>query len=140
MPAQRVQLKTDNSRRRVPMMPIVRESLTALLATAAAAGRDGEADLVFVTHTGRPMSQRNVAGRGVGKAASRAGLGKISPHDLRRSFCSLAGRRGIDPIIAANITGHSLATWQSAYARDFGKQHRDEAREKLLAAGFGSVR
>lgn len=92
------------------------------------------------TLTGRPMSQRNVAGRGVGKAALRAGLGKMSPHDLRRSFCSLAGRRGIDPIIAANITGHSLATWQSAYARDVGKQHRDEAREMRLAAGFGSVR
>ena len=80
-----------------------------------------------------------VAG-GVGRAATRAGLGTVSPHDLRRSFCSLAGRRGIDPIIAANITGHSLATWHSAYATDFGKQHRDEAREKLLAAGFGSVR
>jgi hypothetical protein len=63
-----------------------------------------------------------------------------APHDLRRSFCSLAGRRGIDPIIAANITGHSLATWQSSYARDFGKQHRDEARQTLLAAGFGTVR
>ena len=46
----------------------------------------------------------------------------ISPHDLRRSFCSLAGRRGIDPIIAANITGHSLATWQSAWARDYRRR------------------
>jgi integrase len=45
------------------------------------------------------------------KAAYRAGLGKVSPHDLRRSFSSLAGRRGMDPNIAANITGHSLATY-----------------------------
>ena len=137
VPARRVRLKTDNSKRRVPMMPIVMDSLTDLLTSATAAGRNGESDLVFVTLTGRPMSQRNVSARGVGKAATRAGLGKVSPHDLRRSFCSLAGRRGIDPIIAANITGHSLATWQSAYAKDFGKDHRDEARATLLAAGFG---
>jgi hypothetical protein len=40
--------------------------------------------------------------------------------------------------IAADITGHSLATWQSAYAKNFGKQHGYEARAMLIAARVGS--
>ena len=97
-----------------------------------------DADLVFVTRTGHPMSQRTYL-LAVSAQQRPGGLGTSRPM-IWSSFCSLAGRRGIDPIIAANITGHSLATWQSAYAKDFGKQHRDEARATLLAAGFGSVR
>ena len=45
------------------------------------------------------------------KPPSSAGLERATPHDLRRSFCSLAGRRGVDPIEAAQITGHSPAVW-----------------------------
>jgi hypothetical protein len=69
--------------------------------------------------------------------ASRAGLEKVTPHDLRRSFCSLAGRRGVDPVEAAQITGHSPAVWARFYARSFGKTQRDEARDRLLEHGFG---
>jgi hypothetical protein len=53
---------------------------------------------------------------------------KVTPQDLRRSLCSIAGRRGIDPIEAAQITGHSPAVWATHYARSFGKAQRDEAR------------
>lgn len=79
------------------------------------------------------------AQRGVEKAASRAGLGTITPHDLRRSFRSLAGRRGVDPVEAAQITGHSPAVWARFYARSFGKAQRDEARDLLLEYGFGAL-
>jgi hypothetical protein len=82
---------------------------------------------------------RNVAQRGVETAASRAGLGKVTPHDLRRSFCSLAGRRSVDPGEAAQITGHSPAVLARFYARSFGKAQRDEARGRLLEYGFGAV-
>jgi hypothetical protein len=74
----------------------------------------------------------------VADAAKAAGLGKASPHDVRRSFCSLAGRRGVDPVEAARLTGHSLVTWTAHYARSYGKAQRDEARERLLAFGFGA--
>jgi hypothetical protein len=67
------------------------------------------------------MHQRNVAVRGVEAAARDAGLGKVTPHDLRRSLCSLSGRRGVDPVEAAQITGHSLAVWTRHYARSFGE-------------------
>jgi integrase len=66
--------------------------------------------------------------RGVEAAAKAAGLGKVTPKDLRASLCSLSGRRGVDPIEAAQITGHSLAVWTKHYARSFGKPQRDEAR------------
>jgi integrase-like protein len=91
------------------------------------------------SRTGRPLVHRNVAQRGVEKAASRAGLGKVTPHDLRHSFCSLAGRRGVDPVEAAQITGHSAAVWARFYARSFGKAQRDEARDRLLEYRFGAV-
>jgi hypothetical protein len=32
-------------------------------------------------------------------------------HDLCRSYCSLAARRGVDPVQAARMTGHALDTW-----------------------------
>src|SRR3954454_3204178 len=49
-----------------------------------------------------------------------AALGKVTPHDLRRSFCSLA-----------------LDVFTRHYAGDYGKAQRDEARARMLAAGFG---
>jgi hypothetical protein len=74
------------------------------------------------------------------KAALRPvrALERVTPHDLRRSFCSLAGRRGVDPIEAAQITGHSPAVWARFYARSFGKTQREEARRRMLEHGFGA--
>ena len=37
------------------------------------------------------------------------------------------------------MTGHSLDVWVRHYAGDFGKAQRDEARQRMLAAGFGAV-
>jgi hypothetical protein len=71
--------------------------------------------------------------RGVEAAANAAGLGKVTPKDLRASFCALAGRRRVDPVEAAQLTGHSLNVWTRYYARSFGKARRDEARARLLA-------
>ncbi len=131
-------MKTKASERDVPLFPAVERALATLLERELAAGRGGEDDLVFLTRTGLPLSQRNVA-RAVEEAAKAAGLGRATPHDLRRSFCSLAGRRGVDPIEAAQITGHSAAVWARHCARSFGKAQRDEARERMLEHGFGAA-
>jgi integrase len=96
-------------------------------------------ELVFRTRTGQPENPRNVAQRGVEKAVELAGLGHVAPKTLRRSFCSLAGRRGVDPIEAPQMTGHSPAVWAKHYARSFGKAQRDEARDRMLEHGFGVV-
>jgi integrase len=132
-------LKSAASARTVPLFPAVMAALVEQLADEQASGRGADTDFVFCTRTGRPLGHRNVALRGVEKAALRAGLGKITPQDLRRSFCSLAGRRGVDPVEAAQITGHSPAVWARFYARSFGKAQREEARDRLLRYGFGAV-
>ncbi len=111
-----------------PVLPLERE---------LAAGRGRPGDLVLCTRNGQPHSQRNLAQRGVGKAAEQAGLRHVTPQDLRRSFCSLSGRRGVDPVEAPQMTGHSPEVWARLYARSFGKAQRDEARQKMLAHGFG---
>jgi integrase len=136
--ARLVPLKTKASERDVPMFPAVENVLAELLERELAAGRGQEADLVFATRSGKPLSSRNVA-RAVEEAAASAGLERATPHDLRRSFCSLAGRRGVDPIEAAQITGHSPAVWARFYARSFGKAQREEARRRMLEHGFGEV-
>ena len=83
-----------------------------------------------------------IGGSTVGRAGAeyQKVLERATPHDLRRSFCSLAGRRGVDPIEAAQITGHSPAVWARFYARSFGQAQRDEARRRMLEHGFGDVR
>jgi hypothetical protein len=55
------------------------------------------------------------------------------------SFASLAARRGVDPVQAARMTGHTLGTRTRFYASDYGKAQRDEARPRMLEAGFGAV-
>jgi integrase len=138
-PARVVSAKTAASVRVVPLMPAVEHALVEQLEREQHAGRGRDDDFVFVTRLGTPMHQRNVAVRGVEAAAKAAGLGKVTPKDLRASLCSLSGRRGVDPVEAAQITGHSLAVWTKHYARSFGKAQRDEARARLLAHGFGSL-
>jgi integrase len=130
--------KTRASERVVPLFPAVEHVLVELLAAEQEAGRGHDGDLVFLTRRGTPYEHRNVAARGVEEAARRAGLGKLTPHDLRRSFCSLAGRRGVDPVEAAQLTGHSPDVWARVYARSFGKAQRDEARSRMLEHGFGA--
>ena len=63
----------------------------------------------------------------------------MTPKDLRASFCSVAGRRHVDPVEAAQLTGHTLAVWDKHYARSFAKPQRDAARDRMLAHGFGAV-
>ena len=148
--AKRVErLKSEAGERVVPLFPAVERELVAPLEQRLAEhrlvrGDNGDPrslddELVLRPRRGTALNQRNVATRGVEQAAVAAGLGKVTPKDLRASFCSLAGRRHVDPVEAAQRTGHSLAVWARHYARSFGKAQRDEARARLLEHGFGAV-
>lgn len=103
------------------------------------ASRGRDTDPVLSSRRGKPLNHRNLAVRGVEEAAKAAELGKVTPKDLRASFCSLAGRRRVDPVEAAQLTGHSLNVWTRYYARSFGKEQRNEARARMLEHGFGVV-
>ena len=120
------------------IFPALEQTLIEHLAAEQEAGRGRDADFVLATRRGRPLSQRNV-GRAIEDAAIAAGLGKVTPHALRRSYCSLAARRGVDPVAAADMTGHSLDVWTRHYAGHYGKPQRDEARARMLQHGFGQA-
>jgi len=120
------------------MFPALERLLAEHLRAELAAGRGSDRDLVVCTRNGTPLHQRNLA-RAVEGTAAAAGLGKVTPHTLRRSIASLSARRGVDPVQASRMTGHSLDVWVRHYAGDFGKAQRDEARQRMLAAGFGAV-
>jgi hypothetical protein len=68
-----------------------------------------------------------VATRGVEAAAAAAELGKVTPKEPRASFCSLAGRRRVDPVEAAQLMAPLRA------------QAQDGVRERLdlLETGTG---
>jgi hypothetical protein len=106
----------------------------AALAGAAQSGTDA---LEAIDAAATAIEATGLVPNGI--VAGAAGLGKVTPKDLRASFCSLAGRRHVDPVEAAQLTGHSLAVWARHYARSFGKAQRDEARARLLEHGFGAV-
>jgi integrase len=132
-------LKSQAGARTVVLFPAVERELVRLLALELAAGRGRDTDPVLCSRRGTPLNHRNLAARGVEASAKAAGLGKVTPKDLRASFCSLAGRRRVDPVEAAQLTGHSLNVWTRYYARSFGKPQRDEARARMLEHGFGAV-
>jgi integrase len=138
-PAELVAPKTRASERVVPLWPAVERMLVDVLASEQLRGRGRDDDYVFCTRRGTPLAHRNVARRGVGAAGEGAALGWVTPHDLRRSFCSLAARRGVDPVAAAELTGHSVAVWATSYARSYGPDQRREARQRLLDYGFGAL-
>ncbi len=82
--------KTARSRRRVPIRP----ELAALL--EALPTRDG------------PLVEpwANVR-RDLAVACKHAGVPKVTPNDLRRTFCSLLKQQGTDSMVVARLMGHS---------------------------------
>jgi integrase len=120
------------------LFPELERITTEHLERELAAGRGRDSDFVLSSmRTGRPLHHRTLS-VAVEDAAKSAGLGHVTPHTLRHSFASLAARRGVDPVQASRMTGHSLDTWTRYYAGDYGKPQRDEARAKMLEHGFGA--
>jgi integrase len=138
MPAKIIPRKNDGPAFEALIFPALERVLVNHLSAEQAAGRGRDEDFVLATRTGRPQAQANL-GVAVTDAAESAGLPRVTPHDLRRSYCSLAARRGVDPVQAARMTGHALDTWTRHYAGDYGKPQRDEARQRMLEHGFGTA-
>ena len=109
-PARRVRLKTKAAVRDVPLLP----QLAALLKRHKLASPfSGDRDCVFATGIGTPLGYRNVARRGLTRAAKTAGIEQegrrpLRVHDLRHTFAShLIVDLRLDIAQVSRVLGHA---------------------------------
>jgi integrase len=142
-PARTVPLKTDAARREVVLLPQLSAVLKEHRKTFLSHGLYRPNGYVFVTANGGPLYCRNVAERGVGKAARAAGLNRdgipaLTAHDLRHSFASHLIRAGADVYSVSRQLGHARASITlDVYAGEFAKVQQHDALRSKLAAAFG---
>jgi integrase len=98
-------LKTDTSKRVVPLAPRLRE---LLLDHAAILSGDPKAPL-FPNRNGRRQTPGNVRTRILSPAGEAIGL-HVTPHMLRRTFASLLAEFGVPPRRAMYLLGHTNPT------------------------------
>jgi integrase len=134
-----LRLKSQAGARTVVIFPAVERELVRLLEHELAEGRGGEDDPVLCSRRGTPLNHRNLAARGVEAAAKAAGLGKVTPKDLRASFCSLAGRRRVDPVEAAQLTGHRSTCGRATTPARSAKSSATRPAPGCLEHGFGAA-
>lgn len=76
------------------------------------------------------------ANRDLAAASARAGLGRISFNDLRRSFATELAVKGVPPLHLMHLMGHaSLRMLELVYARVGQGQHMHDAIAKLDSLG-----
>lgn len=102
--------KTAKSRRTVILPPITVDALRAHRARQLeewlAAGRPGEAGMVFVTPRGRPIHGPNLT-KVLYAHLDRLGLPRVSCHDLRHCAATILFDAGVDLEDVAKMLGHT---------------------------------
>lgn len=89
--------------RQVSVPGFLREDLARLM---EGKGRD---DLLFTTPAGAPLRSQNFSRRVFQPAVARAGLERLTPHDLRHTAASLAIASGATVKAVQRMLGHSSA-------------------------------
>ena len=107
-PRKRVELKTRQSRRDIP----ISDALAPLLRRRVAERDAGE--LVFVSRAGAPVSIERV-GAVVKVAADHAGASRVHFHAVRHHFASHLLTAGVPVQDAAAVLGHSVQTMLATY-------------------------
>jgi integrase len=145
---QRVPLKTKRSRRCVEITPAL---VAKLRAAKLAAADSGDHAFVFVTRAGTPHDHRNIAGRVLARAVTRAGLEAIERdgqivqpaptfHNLRHSHGSALIAAGWDIEEVSARLGHSdVGTTQRAYVHAYDAARRSEQRRNRLAVMYAET-
>ena len=92
------------------------------------------------TSTGQPHYFRNVASRGLDKAADAAGLNReglprLTSHDLRHTTISRWIASGLDVVEVARQAGDTREVILNTYAGDFDGASRADSIRKKIAAG-----
>jgi len=127
------------SRRTIALQPAALAALEQQLVVERAKGLGMDGDYVFTSSTGRghPILPTNF-GRGITKAATRAQLGHLHPHDLRHTTASILAAAGVKDHIAAAMMGHTVKEYWKTYAKAFQDDAEQAETLRLLsAAGFG---
>lgn len=96
-----VRASKGNKTRRVPLNSEVRQALRAWLDERP----KGEAQTLFLSRTGKPLSERDVQ-RMVAGYARTAGV-DATPHTLRHTFATRAIEKGVDIATLQALLGHS---------------------------------
>jgi integrase len=142
--AGRVPPKTLASVRDVPLVP----QLARLLAVHRRQSRFPRgSDWVFATTRGTPHGHRNVARRGLGRAAALAGLNAggwppLRYHDLRHAFAShLIVDLGLDVAQVSRILGHARITITlDTYTHLFEEaRHAHDIRTRMASSPFAEL-
>jgi len=107
--------------RYVPLHPHLKELLDAWLAMRPEGLRS---KLMFVEH-GRPVAESRVDAA-VSKAARAAGIGHVSPHQLRHTLATQAVNRGMSLEAIAALLGHRSLRMTLVYARIADRTVADE--------------
>jgi len=130
-------VKTAAGRRDVILM---RELAGELRRLCVSSPFSTDTDLVFCSSAGGTIGHRNLTGRGLEKAAKRAGLAGVTFHVPRHTFASILIAQGRDPVFVSRQLGHAnAAITLKVYAHLFdAARHAQEAREQLEAE-YGSL-
>jgi integrase len=122
--------KSKQSRRRIPLPATAGNALRAHRTRQRedrlkAGGAWEDWDLVFATHTGTPLSARNVV-RSFKDVLNKHGMRDQRFHDLRHGCASLLAASGASLSEAKEILGHSqIAITANLYTHIYEKAKRD---------------
>jgi integrase len=139
-----VDLKTRGAGRDIVLLPELSELLREHRSKAFRRGVARQADFVFASSEGTPLGYRNLAHRGLAKAADRAGLNpdgqpRLTLHDLRHTFGSHLVRHGADVVTVSRQMGHARPSITLDISHEFAEvQHRYSIAARLSEA-FGGI-
>lgn len=133
--------KTARSRRSIPISRDIATALEQWREQQAfqcdyASGRWTDHGLVFTSRYGNPLHSATLAAMHEAIIV-RAGIKRLTFHELRHSFTSLARAAGVDPKALSEVLGHhSVAFTMDFYQHLFEDQRREVARsaEELTGA------
>lgn len=114
-----VRVGKGNKTRRVPLNGEVRQSLKAWLEERV----PGEAQTVFLSRNGKPLSERDVQ-RMVAEYARIAGV-EATPHTLRHTFATRAVEKGVDIATLQALLGHSRLETTGRYLHPTAERMQD---------------
>jgi integrase len=144
-PPKRTELKTHGARRDVVLLPELSELLREHRRQAFRRGFARQEDYVFASSEGTPLGYRNLAQRGLTKAADQAGLNgdgmpNLTLHDLRHTFGSHLVRQGADVVTVSRQMGHARPSVSlDVYSHEFAAVQHQASIAAKLGVAFGGI-